>query len=86
MPPMLQPKHRVSTSNDNPVQINKTQFKPFIEQENQCWSVNNLCLYYGELGHIVGACLKKCVQHVTHDTIPTITQGLEEKGNENVKS
>ncbi len=34
MPPMFQPKHMVSTSNDNPMQINKTQFKPFIEHEN----------------------------------------------------
>jgi hypothetical protein len=33
MPPMLQPKRMVSTPNDNPMQIDKTQFKPLIEQE-----------------------------------------------------
>jgi len=31
MPPMLQPKHMVSTPNENPMQINKTQFKPLTK-------------------------------------------------------
>ncbi len=64
IPPMLQLKHMVSTSNDHPMQIDKTRFKPLVEHENQCWRVNNLCLYYGKVGHIVGAYLNKCVQHV----------------------
>jgi hypothetical protein len=31
--------------NDDPMQIDKTWLKPLIEQEKQCWHVNNLsCL------------------------------------------
>jgi hypothetical protein len=30
-PPMLQPKHMVSTPNDDPMQINKTQLKPLTK-------------------------------------------------------
>jgi len=86
MPPMLQPKHMVSTPNDDPMQIDKTQFKPLTKQDKQHQHVNNLYLYYGKLGHIVGVCPNKCVQHATHPITSTTTQGLEEKGNEDVQS
>jgi len=46
--------------------------------------VHNICLYCGELGHIVGVCPKKCVQHAAHTTTSTIAQRLDEKGNEDV--
>jgi hypothetical protein len=81
---MLQPKHMVFAHNDDPMQIDKTWFKPFIEHEKQCWRVNNPCLYCGEPRHIIGGFRKKCVQYVTHATTSTTTQGLEEKGNEDV--
>jgi hypothetical protein len=81
MPPMLQPKHMVFAPNDDPMQIDKTQFKPFIEQEKQRWHVNNLCLYSQKLGHTANACLKKCVQHAITSTT---TQGMEENGNKDV--
>jgi hypothetical protein len=72
---MLQPKHMMSTPNDDPMQIDKTQFKPFIEQKKQHRRINNLCLYYGSLGHIASAYPNKCVQHVARATTSTITQG-----------
>jgi phosphopantothenoylcysteine synthetase/decarboxylase len=62
------------------MQINKTQFKPFTEQEKQHRHVNNLSLYCGKLGHIVGACPNKHVQCATHSITSTNTQGLEKKG------
>jgi hypothetical protein len=83
---MLQPKHMVFTPNDHPMQIVKTQFKPLTKQEKQCWHVNNLRLYFGELGHIVGDCPKKPIQHATRTTTFATTQGLEEKGNKDVRS
>jgi 6-phosphogluconolactonase/glucosamine-6-phosphate isomerase/deaminase len=85
MPPMLQPKHVVFTSNDDPMQIDKTRFKPLIEHEKQCQRINNFCLYCGKLGHIASVCPNKRVQHATCTTTPTIIQGLEEEGNEDVK-
>jgi len=84
MPPMLQLKHIGFAPNDDPKQIDKTRFKPLIEQEKQCQHVNNLYLYCGELSHIAGVCPKKCVQHVATATTSTTTQGLQEKGNEDV--
>jgi len=74
----------VFTPNDDPMQINKTRFKLGIKQRKQCRRVNNLCLYCGKLGHIASACPKKCVQHVVHATISTITQGSKKKGNEDI--
>jgi hypothetical protein len=41
-PPMLQPKHMVFAPNDDPMQIDKIWFKPFIEHEKQCQHANNL--------------------------------------------
>ncbi len=85
-PPLLQPKHMVSAPNDNPMQIDKTQFKPFTKQEIQSQRLNNFCLYYGELGHITGAYPKKHIQHVACAITSTITQRPEEKGNEDIQS
>jgi hypothetical protein len=83
-PPMLQPKHVVSTPNDDPMQISKTWFKPLTNENKQRWHVNNLYLYYAELGRIASACPKKCVQHVTFATTSTTTKGLKKKGNKDV--
>jgi hypothetical protein len=71
----------VSAPNDNPIQINKTRFKPLTEHEKQHRHVNNLYLYYGKPGHIVSVCPKKRVQHVAHTITSTTTQKLKEKGN-----
>jgi hypothetical protein len=35
MPPIVQPKHMVCVPNDDPMQIDKTQFKPLTKQEKQ---------------------------------------------------
>jgi hypothetical protein len=86
MPPMLQPKYIMSAPNDNPMQINKTWFKPLTKHEKQCWHVNNLCLYCEEPGQIAGACPKTRVQHVACPTTSTTTQMPKEKGNEDIKS
>jgi len=43
-PPMSQPKHMVFAPNDDPMQIDKTQFKPLIKREKQHRHVKNL--YY----------------------------------------
>lgn len=43
---------------DDPMQINKRQFKLLMEQDKQ-WLTNKLCLYYGELNHIANNCSKK---------------------------
>jgi hypothetical protein len=75
----------VSALNDDPMQIDKTQFKPFTKQEKQNQRLNNLYLYYGELGHIMGAYPKKHVQHVACATTSTTTQRPKEKGNEDVQ-
>jgi hypothetical protein len=32
----------------NPMQIDKTQFKPFMGQEKQWWGTTKFCLYYEE--------------------------------------
>jgi hypothetical protein len=42
------------------MQIDKTKFKPFMEQKKQCWHTNNICLYCGKLSHVVHECPKKC--------------------------
>jgi hypothetical protein len=62
---------------DDPMQINKTRFKPFMEQEKQSQCTNNLCLYCEELGHVVCECPKKCGAHATHAIFVTNPQ-LEE--------
>jgi hypothetical protein len=41
-----------STSNDDPMQIDQTKFKPLMEQEKQWQRVNKLCMYCEKLGHI----------------------------------
>jgi hypothetical protein len=75
----------VFTPNEDPMKIDKTQFKPFIKQEKQRQHVNNICLYCGKLSHTFGACPNKCVQHAPCTTTSTIVQGLEEKGNKDVQ-
>ncbi len=75
----------VFAHNDNPMQIEKTWFKPFTKHEKQCWCVNNLCLYCGELRHIIGGCQNKRFQYVAHATTFTSIQGIEEKGSENIQ-
>jgi hypothetical protein len=59
---------------DDPLQINKTQFKPPIEQENQHRHTNNLCLYYEEPSHVDCEYLKKCGQHEACATFVTNPQ------------
>ncbi len=34
-----------SALKDDSMQIDKMRFKPFMEQENQWWTINKLCLY-----------------------------------------
>ncbi len=66
-------KHMVSAPKDDPMQINETWFKPFIEHEKKHQHLNNLCLYYGEPSHIISVCLNKCVQHARHTITSTTT-------------
>jgi hypothetical protein len=63
---------------DNPMQINKTRFKPFTEQEKQHQRTNNLCLYCEEPGHVVHECPKKHGPHATahHFYYQSITRGV----------
>jgi hypothetical protein len=72
----------VFAPNDDLMQIDKTWFKP--KQDKQRRRVNNLCLYCGKLGHIVGDCPKKHVQHATCTITSTNKQGPKEKGNKDV--
>ncbi len=78
-PPMLQPKHMVPTPKDNPMQIDKSRFKPFTKHEKQCWFVNNFYLYCGEPSHIASVYPNKRVQHVARTTISTITHGQKRR-------
>jgi hypothetical protein len=73
MPPMLQRKHIMSTPNDDPMQIDKTRFKPLTKQDKQRQCVNNFYLYYEEPSHIAGVYLKKRVHHAMHATTFTTT-------------
>jgi hypothetical protein len=34
-----------------------------MEQKKQSRHTNNICLYYGKLGHVVHECPKKCGAH-----------------------
>jgi hypothetical protein len=75
----------VFAPNDDPMQIDKTRFKPLIEQEKQRQHVTYLCLYCGEPSHVDGVYPNKCVQHATRTTTSTTTQGPKEKGNKNIQ-
>ncbi len=44
------------------MQIDAAKFKPLIEAENLRRRTNNLCLYYGNLGHITHQCPQKFVK------------------------
>jgi len=63
----------------NPIQIDKTRFKPFMEQKKQCQHTNNLCLYCGELGYVVRECPKKHGPHITRVTSITNSQPKDSK-------
>jgi hypothetical protein len=51
---------------DNAMQIHKTPLKLVMEEDKQHQRTNNICLYYGELGHVACECLKKHGQHTCH--------------------
>jgi hypothetical protein len=53
------------------------------EKRHQC--TNNLCLYYGKLGHVVHKCPKKHGPHVAH-VISITNPQLDELKNEHVYS
>jgi hypothetical protein len=51
---------------EDPMQIDRTRFKPLMKQEKQRQHTNNLCLYCGKLGRVACKCPKKCGSHVAH--------------------
>jgi len=56
---------------ENPMHIDKTKFKPIMEQEKQSWHTNNLGLYCGKLIHVIRECPKKHGPHATHTIFVT---------------
>jgi hypothetical protein len=48
-----------TTSKDDPMQIDQTRFKPFMEQEKWWRHVNKLCMNCGEPGHTTTNCPNK---------------------------
>jgi hypothetical protein len=44
------------------MQIDAAKFKPLIEAEKLRRRINNLCVYYGNPGHIVCQCPQKLVK------------------------
>ncbi len=54
-----------------------------MEQKKQHQRTNNLCLYYGKLGHVARECPKKCGPHVAC-TISITNPQLKESKNEHV--
>jgi hypothetical protein len=63
--------------------IDKTRFKPLMEQEKQHRGTKNLCLYYEKLGHVAHKCPNKHDPHVARTIFVTNPQ-LEESLVENV--
>jgi hypothetical protein len=57
-PPTMSAQLSTTSPKDNPMQIDKTRFKPFTKQEKH-QRINNLCLYCEELSHVVHECPKK---------------------------
>jgi hypothetical protein len=72
-----------STPKDDPMQINKTQFKPFKKYEKQHQYINNICLYCKYPSRVAQDCLKKHGQHGTHAIFTTNLQ-LEKSRNKHV--
>jgi hypothetical protein len=56
-----------------------------MEEDKQHQCINNICLCYGEPGHVACECLKKRGQHVTCAISITKPQ-LEESKSEHVQS
>ncbi len=59
----MQTKSSATSPKDDPMQIDETRFKLFMEQKKQRWHTNNICLYCGKLGHVAHECPKKCGPH-----------------------
>jgi hypothetical protein len=83
--PVMMSPSITSTSKDDPMQIDQTQFKPLMEQQKQWWCVDKLCMHYGEPGHIATNCPKKQLSHTTQAT-SIHTPSVEVSRNENVQS
>jgi hypothetical protein len=56
-----------------------------MEEDKQHQCSNNICLYYGELGHVACECLKERGQHVACAISITKPQ-LKESKSEHVQS
>jgi len=72
-----------STSKDDPMQIDQTWFKPFMEQEKQWRCVDKQCMHYGEPSHIATNYPKKQLSHTTQATF-IHTPPIEDSKNEDV--
>ncbi len=61
--PTISIKPLVTLPKDDPMHIDKTRFKPLMEQEKQCQHTNNLCLYCGKQDDVIRECPKKHGPH-----------------------
>ncbi|KAH9541618.1 hypothetical protein CY35_14G075000, partial [Sphagnum magellanicum] len=60
--PQTTPVARPASFGPAPMQIDTAKFKSLIEAEKLCRRTNNLCLYYGNPGHIARQCPQKLVK------------------------
>ncbi len=60
--PQTTPVARPASSGPTPMQIDATKFKPLTEAEKLRRRTNNMCLYYGNPGHIDRQCPQKLVK------------------------
>jgi hypothetical protein len=60
--PQTTPVARPTSFGPAPMQIDAAKFKPLIEAEKLRRRINNLCVYYGNPGHIVCQCPQKLVK------------------------